>query len=64
MSRDWRTTEQLMTAYQFVSRAAVRKFLARHLVPFAKRGRVTLVDKRDFDAALEKMRRLAHGVDA
>ncbi len=61
MSRDWRTTDQLMTAYQFVSRAAVRKFLARHLVPFTKRGRVTLVDKRDFDNALEAMRQRSHG---
>ncbi len=64
MSRDWRTTEQLMTAYQFVSRAAVRKFIARHLIPFTKRGRVTLVDKRDFDAACERMRQRAHGASA
>ncbi len=63
MSRDWRTTDQLREHYHFSSRAAVRKFLARHHVPSTKRGpRIVLVDRRDFDAAMEAWRQQAHGV--
>ncbi len=53
-----------MTAYQFPSRDAVRKFLKRHTVAFTKRGRVTLVDARDFAQVIERMRQQSHGVSA
>ncbi len=55
--RDLRTTQELVELYRFKSAECCRDFLRRHQVPVLRRGRVLLVDTRDFDAACKGRRR-------
>lgn len=50
--RELLTIQQVMNDYAFPSTEAARKFVHRH-VPFLKRGRRVLVDRRDIDAAIQ-----------
>ena len=54
--RELLTPEELARDYKFPTAEAARKFLHRHHVPFDKRGRAILVDRRDVDAAIKNGR--------
>lgn len=54
--RELLTMEDLAADYHFPSAEAARKFVRRY-VPYVKRGRRLLVDRRDFDATMERMRK-------
>lgn len=49
-------TDQVAEQYAFPSREAARKFVRRY-VPHLTRGRILLVDRRDFVAAMEQHRK-------
>ena len=55
-SSDLLTTEDVMRDYRFPTRGAARMFIRRWGIPYYQRGRVLLVERRDFDEALERCR--------
>lgn len=51
-------TDDIARDYRFPSADAVRKFLRRHEVPYLTRGRIVLVDRRDFETSMTKARKV------
>jgi hypothetical protein len=56
-AKDLLRTDDIARDYRFPSADAVRKFLRRHEVPYLTRGRIVLVDRRDFEASMSKTRK-------
>lgn len=54
--RELLTMEEVAADYKFPSAEAARKFVRRY-VRWERRGRRLLVDRRDFDAAMARMRK-------
>lgn len=50
-------TDQIAKDYAFPSPEAVRQYLRRHEVPFLTRGRIVLVDRRDFERSMTVARK-------
>ena len=50
-------TDELAREFRFPTPEAVRQYLRRHQVPYLTRGRVVLVDRRDFEASMSKARK-------
>lgn len=50
-------TDEIAREFRFPSAEAARKFISRHDVPREYRGRMLLVDRRDFMASMAKARK-------
>lgn len=51
----WLTTREIADRYRFPSAAAARRFILRYGVQKLRRGRVILVDVRDFEASCRQL---------
>lgn len=51
-------TDEIAKDYKFPSAEAVRNYLRRHEVPYLTRGRIVLVDRRDFEKSMSDARKL------
>lgn len=51
-------TNEIARDYRFPSPEAVRQYLRRHEVPYLTRGRIVLVDRRDFEKSMSTARKL------